>query len=161
MIKQITLKKTKTNNLKVLLLSFTIILIISLIVLSIFYFQPSLKLKRYLKHLDYTCNKTICHKNINNQIIQINYQQGKMIIDNNNYVITINQLYPTIELKNSSLQCYYKKENYQPLSLIDETFTDNRQCITYIDDVNKSIQEFQDILDKAKVSLQSLNKEKK
>ena len=153
---------TNTINYKdVAIPSIIIILIIALISGLVIILKPTNKLKRYLETFKYTCNNSICYKDIDNLNYSINYKQGKMTVSNTKYTITISNLYPVLELKDNTLTCYYRQDNYEPLTKIDKTFTDNHECQSYIEDVNNAITKFKELLNNANVSLDDFEDEDK
>lgn len=169
MVQSYKVKKVKQEKrkLKDILKKYKIILIIGLIILVILsssgftvwykeYNKPSNKLKRYLISNNYECGKSTCHKEVDNVTYTVSYKKDSYQVLNETYTLNISKKTPYIVIKGKTETCSYEKEDYESLRLIDDTFIYDKDCEKYIEDINKSIKDYKDILDKSKVDISEL-----
>ena len=114
------------------------------------------KLKRYLISNNYECGKSTCHKEVDNVTYTVSYKKDSYQVFNETYTLNISKKTPYIVIKGKTETCSYEKEDYEPLRLIDDTFIYDKDCEKYIEDINKSIKDYKDILDKSKVDISEL-----
>ena len=153
--KIIPYKKKKPNIKKLILPIIVILIIISIIVFISNLINPSNKAKRYLEKNGYICNKQTCTKDINNNIYTFNYEKLVFYIDTPTYYITISNNTPIITIKDDEYVCTFSKDNYEAFTLVDNSFTYNKVCETYIDKVNNHIQEYKEIITSSKINVNS------
>lgn len=135
-----------------------VVIICGLVVFLIIFNNPSNKLKRYLIKEDYTCNKSICRKDIDNVTYNISYKKASFQVITGDYILNITKRTPYLVTLANAPVCRYEKENYKALSLIDSTYSYSSNCSKYIKDINKYINEYQSILDNSKVTVDELSK---
>lgn len=151
-----TEKEKKLTKKNYIIIIVPIILIIVLIIAIAFYVfvysNSSNKLKRYLLDKEYDCNKQICTKESNNNMYTIYYKDMTYIVENNEYRMTINDSgVPSLELKNEDYICTFTKSDYESLTHINDSFLHDKKCTNYINDINKNIDMFKNILENSKV----------
>lgn len=141
-------KLTKLNYVVIIIpIAFFILIIITIAYFVFVYNSNENKLKRFLEYSGYTCNKLVCSKMINNENYMLNYQNKTLIIDNNELNITFNEKTPPIlELKDTGTICNFLKNDYQPITSIDNTFTYSKNCEKYIPKVNEYMNHYKNIL---------------
>lgn len=120
------------------------------------YNEPVNRLKRYLVNNKYDCGNSTCRKEKDNITYTISFKNDSYQVSNDVYTLNISRKTPYIVLKGSTKTCAYEKEDYEPLELIDDEFTYNKDCARYIDDINESIKKYHSILNNAKVDIDDL-----
>lgn len=155
---ELTYKKVKTLSKKnYFIIIFPILISIIVISLIAFYTfnisNPSNKLKRYLENFKYSCNSTICTKVIEDEIFNINYKTGMLVIDGNDYNITIGKSSPKLFIMSNNKVCNYYKDDYEMLTLIDESYTNDRECLKYVENINNAITTYKTVLKNANVDI--------
>ena len=150
------MKKIKKQHIIIAIVAIVILLVIGLITFLVIHNSNSSKLKRYLESEEYQCNKTTCVKEHYTVIYQINYHNGTLIATSPLYELTINKdniYYLNI---NTNKSCSYNKKNN--LSNIKESDiqSDNFKCNTYIEEINKVLTDYNNIIINSKTNYQKL-----
>ncbi len=138
-----------------------ILIIILTISIALFVFiitNPSNRLKKYLIKQDYNCNSETCTKKISDDNYTIDYKKGYLYIDNDIYHLTISNTSPLLEVKETEYICTYSNANYETFTKVDNTFMYNRQCETYINDINKKIDFYHNIFIDSGIDVNKLEK---
>lgn len=153
-------KLTKRNYIIIILPIILILLLVAFIAYYVFVISnPSNKLKRVLLDEGYICNKQSCIKETNNINYTINYKDFIMTSENNEYRIQISyDKTPTIELKENEYICTFIKSDYEKLTHVDKSFSYNKQCEKYLQDINKNIDTFKDIFNASNIDVNKLEK---
>lgn len=155
-------KKLKLNKKNYIIIIVPIFLAICLIVAIAFfvfiYTTPSNKIKKYLINNEYTCNKKACIKENNNTIYNYNYLENYLLIENEEYRLTISQNYPILEIKNNEYICSYTTLNYEIFMKVDNNFLYDKHCEKYIPDINKSIDLYKEIINDSKIDVNKIKK---
>lgn len=138
-----------------LILSFVLaaLLLVAILFYIFIYNSDSNKLKRYLINNNYTCNSSICSKDINGVTYNINYKNGDLNIDSPIYSFNLSNTNHKLELKKEKEHCLYEKNNFSKYDEVDETFTYSSRCKAYIEDVNEIISNYNIILGESKVDV--------
>ncbi len=152
-------KLTKRNYLSIIapiILSLILIAVIAFYVFNVS--NPTHKLKRYLEDFNYFCNKSLCTKINDNETFNINYKTGVLIVDGEGYSITIDKYIPKVSIDSRETICNYHSDKYERLTLLDDTFTSDRECLRYIDTINNAITKYKEILNNADVDINEIDK---
>lgn len=153
--KKIVPIQKKKISIKKLLIPVIIIAILVLIVFISSLLNPSNKAKRYLEKNGYTCNKQTCTKDYNNNIYTFNYETLTYYVDTDVYYVNIGETTPSLTLKDDEYVCSFTKDNYKTFTLVDNTFIYNKNCEKYIENVNSHIKEYKEIIELAKINVNS------
>ncbi len=162
-------KVNKENKIKEFLNKNKIVIIIVIILLILVssgsfaiwfktYNEPTHKLKRYLANNGYTCSKSICRKTKDNVTYSISYKKDSFQVLNEKYTINISQRTPYVVFNDNAVNCTYDKDDYEEFTLIDDTFSYDKSCSKYIDEINKNIKEYKNILSNARVTVDDFSK---
>lgn len=142
-------KLTKVNYVVILLPILFILLLVSVLAYYVFvYNNDSNKMKRYLENDDYVCNRVSCTKEINKEIYTIDYVDEVMMVDSTSLQVRVGKSVPVVDIKDKGIVCTYIKDNYN-LDLVDETFRYDRECGTYVTQVNRYLTYYKEIRQKA------------
>ena len=149
-------KKKKGKIIVIALTIFGIIFVALFILYIIFiYNSNSNKLKRYLSNNDYTCYKKKCVKETKEERIEINFKNFTFFVKNKEYTLTLdNSIF--IETKDA-YSCTYPKEKDSRISLINNDLTIDKTCRKHIDSVNNYINNYQKMLNDAKIDVNDLS----
>ena len=134
-----------------------LILVVCLTIYFLIFNTNSNKLKRYLKGEGYTCNKTICTKEIKSTRYQINYKKGYYHYEDDDIILDIRKDKTQLEETSSSLKCTFYKESDKSLTAFTQADTSST-CLIFLEKVNREVKSFQDILKEAKVNFDKLSK---
>ena len=155
-------KKLKLNKKNYFIIIFPIILVvicILVIALYTFYFSnPTIKMKKYLEESNYICNKSSCTIEKNGIIYNFNYKNMYLLTETDEYILTISENYPVLELKSEEYICSYEQPNYKIFTLVDDNFSYNKKCQKYIADVNNSIQFYKHVITESKIDVNNIEK---
>lgn len=153
--KLIPVPKKKTNIKKLILPLIVIIVVLVLIIFISSLLNPSNKAKKYLEKEGYTCNKQTCTKDSNNNIYTFNYKTLTYYVDTDKYYVNIGPTSPSLTLKDDEYVCSYTKDEYKIFTLVDNTFIYNQNCAKYVENVNSHIKEYKEIIESAKINVNS------
>lgn len=157
--KEQQLKLNKKNYLIIIIPIVLIVICILGIALYTFHFSnPSVKMKKYLEEANYICNKSNCSIEKEGIIHNFNYKELYLLTETDNYILTISEKYPVLELKNEEFICSYEQQDYKIFTLVDESFSYNRKCGKYIEDVNKSIQIYEKVINESEIDVNNFEK---
>ncbi len=153
--KLIPVPKKKISIKKLILPILIIVAILVLVLFIVSFLNPSNKAKRYLEKNGYVCNKQTCTKDAEGNIYTFNYETLTYYVDTNVYYVNIGQEAPSLTLKDDEYVCSFAKEDYKTFTLVDNTFIYNQTCGKYVENVNSHIKEYKEILDSAKINVNS------
>lgn len=142
-------KLTKVNYVVIILPILFILLLVSVLAYYVFvYNNDSNKMKRYLENDGYVCNRVSCTKEVNQEIYTIDYVDEVMMVDSTSLQVRVGKSVPVVDIKDKGIVCTYIKDNYN-LDLVDETFRYDRECGTYVMQVNRYLTYYKEIRQKA------------
>ena len=149
-------QKKKGKMLVIGLTCLGVIFIILFILYIIFiYNSNSNKLKRYLSTNDYTCYKKKCVKETKEERIEIIFKDFTFFVKNKEYSLSLdNSIF--LETKDA-YSCTYPKEKNSRVSLINNDLTIDKTCRKHIDSVNNYINNYQKMLNDAKIDVNELS----
>ncbi len=148
--KKLTL--TKRNYFIIVIPIILILILVMVIAYYVFiYNNDSNKLKRYLDNLGYNCNKEVCSLEKKDGFYTVFYENKVLMVDKPDFQIRLGSGVPVLEERKDGNICTFMKNDYQKFDYVDESFVMNNKCKDYIDDVNKAIDVFKDILENSKV----------
>ncbi len=166
-IKDAKVEKKEKVKLKDLIIKNKIIIIIILVIIilgagSSFtvwykeYNKPTNKLKRYLDNNGYKCGKSTCRKVKDNKTYIISYTSDSYQMTNDYYTLNISKRAPYIVVNGKTKICSYENEDYEPLTDIDKSFTNDKDCAKYIEEINENIKYYKNILSNARVDIKEI-----
>lgn len=154
--------KIDKKNYKVIIGTIVAIIILALSGFSFtgykVYNEPTNKLKRYLSNNGYECGKSLCRKEKDKVTYSVSYKKDSYQIIKDLYTINISKKKPYIVFKVDDKVCTYEVDDYKAFSLVDNTFTYDKDCAKYVDEVNKGIKDYKNILSNARVDINDLTK---
>lgn len=157
-----TSKEVKLNKRNYIIIIIPIILVLTIIIAIAFYVfaysNPSNKVKRYLDNIGYTCNKKTCVYEENNIINTYNYKNHTLLIETNEYRLTIGKQTPILEVKNNEQICSYIKTDYKLFTKVDTSFMYDRNCEKYLEEINNSIALYEKIITSSNVDVNKIEK---
>jgi hypothetical protein len=148
------LKLNKKNYITIIIpIVLLVVITIGIAIFVLITNNPSNKMKKYLNEIGYTCNKKTCTKEIDGDNYTINYKDITMYVENDIYRLKLNEDIPSLELKNDEFICTYTKPNYTRFTLIDNSFIFEKKCTKYIEEVNKHIEKYKEIVNSSDVDV--------
>jgi hypothetical protein len=133
------------------------IVVIAVFTISMINFSnESNRLKRYLHKNGYTCNSTNCIKNDNDKEYLVNYKNGELTINTRDYNMVINSNSVNLHENNSNQNCTYKREDSK--SNVKNSTNNDTICEKKVEDINNEITKYKELLFKADVSLNKIEK---
>lgn len=152
-------KLNKKNYLVIIVpIIFILIIIVALALSIISSSNPSNKVKKYLDNIGYNCNKKTCIKEENNIINTYNYKTHTLLVETDEYRLTIGTASPVLEIKNSEQICSYMTSDYKMFTQVDNTFMYDKHCEKYLSAINNSIELYKNIITSSNADVNKIEK---
>jgi hypothetical protein len=150
---QIDKKKIVTNYGPFLL---AILAIAFCAVYLIIFTSPSNRLKSYLKTNGYSCNSTNCIKSENNKEYSVNYKNGELNINTQEYSMVIGTTVVNLHENNNGQNCTYKREDSK--ANVNSSTNNDGKCDKRVAEINDEITKYRELLFKADVNIDKIGK---
>ena len=152
--------KVSKKNIAIIIIPIilTLILITIIFYYCIIYNSPKNKLKRYLENYNYVCSKNICTKQKDNAQYSINLKKINFEYTNLEYEFFLSESKLSLNIIENEMVCNYTQDKSTFFSEVDKNSTSNSRCKKYIEDVNKYIEYFEDIIESSEVDVNDLKK---
>ena len=152
-------KITFKPNPKFIIISIAVLIILlACLYYFLIYRKPSNILKRYLIKEDFTCEKSICSKEIDKINYDVNYKKGTINATYSKYILSTESDNVKLLIKGTNKSCIYTNNDNVIGKEIDNSFTYNTECKEYIEDANKILEIYNEILESSKVKVSELKK---
>ena len=139
------------NKIIILIFVLAVLLLFGSIFYSYIYMSDRNLLNRYLISKGYTCIEETCTMKKKNVKYMFDLSEQEFYISNDEYNLNVGREYPILKVKNGNRKCTYQIDNYKRGDLITEEFSYDNRCKEYIEEINKYIKEYINILVEANV----------
>lgn len=122
----------------------------------IIFANESMRLKSYLKRSGYSCNSTNCIKTEDNKEYSINYKTGELNINTQEYSMVIGTKIVNLHENTNGQNCTYKREDSK--ANVNNSTNNDANCDKRVAEINKEITKYKELLFKADISLEKIEK---